>query len=408
MIDWEQYMTIKGLKAEGLSEREIARVTGHARKTVSKVLSGAHTMEVERPAPGSKLDPYKAYLTERYERYQLSAVRLIDEIRSQGYTGSVSTVRRFLQDLRAPAKRMKEVTVRFETAPGLQAQADWTECGRFTFENGRTLTVHAFVIVLGFSRQMFVRFTTSMKMAEFIACHQAAFVYFGGWTQKILYDNMKQIRTGPGKLNEAFLDFANHHGFAVNTHRPFRPRTKGKVERPNAYIKDNFLAGRRFASLDDLNAQVLHWLDHTANVRVHGTTHERPVDLWHQEGLTPLASQPVYRFSQPAGRIVSREAMVNYQGSRYSVPPVFAGRNVQVSAEGSMLRIVAGADLVAEHKKAARPGQSIVARDHLAELWKLTNEQTSAPRPDERERWHLTLSESVETIPLSIYEQVAS
>ena len=408
MISWKEHMTIKALAAEGLSRCEIARVTGHARETVKKVLDGAHAMQISRASPGSLLDPYKDHVRERFERYQLSAVRLIDEIRPMGYTGSVVTLRRFLKDLRGPVERSKTVTLRYETPPGLQAQADWTECGRFEFAEGRKLTVYAFLMVLGYSRQMFVQFTTSMKMAELIACHQAAFAYFGGWPRKVLYDNMKQIRIRPGKLNEMFLDFANHHGFVVDTHRPYRPRTKGKVERPVDYLKDNFLAGRTFASLDDLNAQGRHWLEHVANVRLHGTTHERPVDRFTQEGLTPVTTMPAYRFNLPVGRIVSREAMVHYQGSRYSVPPAFAGRNVQVTSEGGALRIVAGAELIAEHRKAARSGQSIMARDHLAELWKLTHEQIAAPRLDERERWHLRLKDEVEAVPLSVYEQVAS
>jgi hypothetical protein len=204
------------------------------------------------------------------------------------------------------------------------------------------------------------------------------------------------------------MDFAAHHGFAVKTHRPYRPRTKGKVERPNDYIKDNFLAGRSFASLEDLNAQVLHWLENTANVRVHGTTGAVPAERWREEGLVPLASMPVYRFHQPVGRIVSNEAIVHYNGSRYSVPPAFAGQKVNVSAEGGILKIVAGESAVAEHRQAMRGGQLIVAREHLAEMWKLTHAQTAAPRRDERERWHLTLNQSVEHVALSVYDKVAS
>jgi len=408
MISWEQHMDIKSLAAAGVSGREIARRTGHARDTIRKVLKGEHKMRVERRKQGSMLDPFKDHVRERFERYQLSAVRLLDEIRPMGYRGSIITLRRYLKDLRGPTERKKRVTVRFETLPGRQSQADWTDCGRFDIGERRRLAVHAFVIVLGWSRYMFVRFTTSMKLADLIACHQAAFAYFGGWTNEILFDNMKQIRIGPGQLNEGFMDFANHHGFAVKTHRPYRPRTKGKVERPNDYIKDNFLAGRTFESIDDLNVQVMHWLDHTANVRVHGTTGEVPKERLARECLIPLASQPVYRFHQAVPRIVSNEATVHYQGSRYSVPPAFAGQKVNVSVDGGFLKIVAGQDLVAEHRQAMRGGQLIVAREHLAELWKLTNEQTAAPRHDERERWHLRLTQPVERVPLSVYEKVVS
>ena len=175
-------MDIKELAVQGVSTREIARRTGQSRNTVRKVLRGQHQMRVAERVRDCKLDPYKDHVRERFERYALSAVRLIDEIRPMGYAGSIVTLRRYLKELKGPVARMKKVTVRFETPPGVQAQADSTECGRFAFANGRTLTVHAFVIVLGWSRMMFVRFTTSMKLAELIACHQAAFAVMRIWS----------------------------------------------------------------------------------------------------------------------------------------------------------------------------------------------------------------------------------
>lgn len=398
-------MDVKSLAGEGVSMREIARRTGLSRNTVRKVLRGEHPMRMKPVERSSKLDPYKPRVRERYEAYGLSAVRLIEEIRPLGYEGGIVTLRRYLKTLKAPAERMRKLTVRFETAPGKQAQVDWSECGRFEL-GGKKLTIYAFLMVLGFSRAMYVRFTTSMRMAELIACHQAAFAYLGGWPIEILYDNMKQVRVGPGKLNEAFMDFAAHHGFAVKTCRAYRPRTKGKVERPVDYLKDNFLAGRSFAGIDDLNAQVRHWLDHTANVRIHGTTGVRPNERLLEETLTPVCAVAPYRFTQPVTRVVSREAMVCFQGSRYSAPPALAGQNVRVSAEGGRLRIVAGEEIVAEHAQALKPGQCVVARAHLAELWKLTEREIAAPREEMRQRWHLLSAESVERVPLKTFETV--
>jgi hypothetical protein len=130
------------------------------------------------------------------------------------------------------------------------------------------------------------------------------------------------------------MNFAAYHDFAVKTCRVYRPRTKGKVERPVDYLKDNFLAGRTFADVDDLNAQVQHWLDHTVNVRVHGTTGAVPKERLAEETLTPVSAVAPYRFAQPVTRVVSREAMVCFQGSRYSAPPMLAGQSVRVSADG--------------------------------------------------------------------------
>jgi len=210
-----------------------------------------------------------------------------------GYTGSIATVRRFLRTLEPARQQAQRLTVRFETPPGQQAQADWAYAGRLQATDGTWFPVYIFVMVLGFSRMTYVEFTRSMRLDELIACHQRAFAYFGGWPREILYDNMKQIRLGPGHLTPAFVDFANHHGFAIRTHRPRRARTRGKVERAVRYVKNNFLSGRSFADLCDLNAQGQHWMAHTANCRLHATTGRVPFELWPQECQRSLKTDPV-------------------------------------------------------------------------------------------------------------------
>ena len=193
-----------------------------------------------------------------------------------GYTGSVVTLRRFLHSLKPERERLRKLTVRFETPPGKQAQADWAYCGRFSHPSGHIFPVYVFVMVLGFSRMLYIEFTSSMKLPALIACHLHAFDFFAGWPLEILYDNMKQVRLSPAELNPLFVDFAQHYGFAIKTHRIRRPRTKGKVERMVHYVKDAFLNGRTFTDLADLNAQAHSWLTHTANTRMHATTGQRP------------------------------------------------------------------------------------------------------------------------------------
>jgi hypothetical protein len=171
------------------------------------------------------------------------------------------------------------------------------------------------------------------------------------------------------------------------------------------YVKDNFLAGRVFHGLDDLNAQARRWLDATANVRVHGTTGQRPVDLFAQESLTPVTSVSPYRGVDPVQRTVSWEALVQFQGSRYSVPPAYAGQVVEVAADGGQILVSTGDTIIAEHRQAAQPGQCVAAKEHLAELWKLSAERTPAPREP---RWQLDLSPSVQQMPLAIFEEVCA
>lgn len=245
--------------------------------TVRKLLRAQRAPAPSARVQASKLDPYKPYLIERWTAHALSAVRLWPEIRAQGFTGSTQIVRRFLHTLKAERHVDQSLTVRFETPPSEQAQCDWAEVGRYPQPDGTSIRIYAFVMVLGYSRYLYIEFTRSMTLATLIRCHQNAFAFFGGWTQRILYDNMRQVIVGPERTNARFLDFARHHGFEAKRCRPYRPRTKGKVERSVSYLRDSFLNGRTFTGLDDLNAQGRHWLGSVANIRIHATTQARNI-----------------------------------------------------------------------------------------------------------------------------------
>jgi transposase len=292
MLNLDQFMNIRFLHKQGHSVREIARLTGHARNTVRKLLRATLTPVAASRVRASKLDIYKPYLTQRWQAHGLSAVRLWPEIRAQGFTGSIPIVRRFLHTLKAARHTDQSLTVRFETPPGEQAQCDWAEVGRYPQPDGTSVRAYAFVMVLGYSRYLYVEFTRSMTLPTLIRCHQNAFAFFGGWPRRILYDNMRQVVVGPERINARFLDFTRHHGFEVKRCRPYRPRTKGKVERSISYLRDSFLNGRTFTGLDDLNAQGRHWLGSVANIRIHGTTHARPCDRLLEETLTPCSGVP--------------------------------------------------------------------------------------------------------------------
>jgi transposase len=390
------------------SIRAVTKQTGYSRNTVRRMLRSATPPVFDKPARKTGVDDFADYLTRRFTEHGLSAERLLAEIRPQGFTGSVYMVRRFLRKLRPMRAAAATATVRFETAPGLQAQADWAYCGRHPDRAGRPVSVYAFVMVLGFSRTMFVRFTTSMALGTLIDCHRQAFAFFGGVPKQVLYDNMKQVRLDDGTLNPAFVDFASHHGFAVKTCRVRRPRTKGKVERMVDYVRDNFLLGREFADLPDLNAQATAWLDGVANVRVHATTGHRPVDLLANEAehLTPIGSIRPYTFVERLPRKVAAESMVSFRSSRYSVPPAYVGREVtvEVAHEGRSVVIRSGDAIVAEHPLAARRGESVTRKEHLDELWKLALQRTPAPLPS----WRLTFDHAVAATPLERYERLAA
>ena len=282
-------MDIKLLHRQGHSIRAIARMSGHSRNTVRKVLAANSPSDFKTPKRASKLDPFKDYLKKRINECNLSGVRLLEEIRAMGYDGGYTILKTYLRTLRPPTSA--RLTVRFETPPGEQAQCDWGHCGRYRDASGQLHSIYVFVWVLGFSRFMYVCFTTRMHLKSLVRCHQQAFDYCGGWPHSILYDNVKQVRLDAKSWNPHFMDFADHYGIVPKTHRPYRPRTKGKVERMVRYVKDNLLNGRSLADPEDLNAKALIWLEQTAKAPppaprwVIGASHEvrtRPLNVYQE------------------------------------------------------------------------------------------------------------------------------
>lgn len=394
-------MDIRSLHKEGHSIKAIARMTGRSRNTIRRVLREAGFTGFRKPQRTSCLDSYKEYLRNRYEECALSAVRLWSEIQAIGYTGSIATVRRYLHSLKPEQERLRKLTVRFETPPGKQAQVDWAYCGRFSDPAGHLVPVYAFVLVLGFSRMLYVEFTSSMKLPVLMRCHLNAFEFLGGWTREILYDNMKQVRLSPTELHPWFVDFAGHYGFAIKTHRVRRPRTKGKVERMVHYVKDGFLNGRSFTDLADLNAQARHWLANTANCRVHATTQQRPSDLWKQEQLSALDSAARYPLCEFVPRKAGFDGFVRFERSRYSLPPEYAGQTVLIGQREQQIVIRSRELIVAEHRPAQKAGETVADPAHVAALWKLSLHQAKTPPP----RWQLTFDQQVATTPLAAYQE---
>lgn len=193
----EEWLDIHMLRKQGHSIRKIARLTGQSRNTVRSILRQKAPCAYDASGRESKLEEFKVYVKKRYEECALSAVRILEEIKPMGYTGSIWPLRHYLQTLAQPAKAMAKMTVRFETAPGEQAQVDWAYCGRFPNASGKVISIYVFVMVLCFSRMMFVKFTTSMRLPMLLDCHLQAFHFFGGWTTSLLFDNMKQVKISP-------------------------------------------------------------------------------------------------------------------------------------------------------------------------------------------------------------------
>lgn len=404
MLNLDQFMDIRFLQKQGHSVREIARLTGHSRNTVRKMLRADGSPRPTRRECKSILDPFKDYLRQRWQEHGLSSVRLHQEIVALGFLGCSKLVSRFIARLRRSIQVSQRLTVRFETPPGEQAQCDWAEVGRFAMPDGIMARVYAFVMVLSFSRYMYIEFTRSMRVDVLIRCHQSAFAFFGGWPKRILYDNMRQVVIRPDRVNPRFNDFARYYGFEVKRHRPYRPRTKGKVERMVGYVRGNFLNGRSFAGMEDLNGQGRQWLGSVANVRVHATTGARPCDLLLEEPLTPIAGQQPYHLIHSVTRRVGAEALVRFERSDYSVPAGLVGQQVYVDASAGRILIRTKDLVVAEHERAKEAGQRVEAPVHVRERWQRSLEARPAPPKG----CHITFAEEVQVRPLAVYAEVSS
>jgi transposase len=297
VIDLEEWVDIVALHRQGFPIKAIARKLGISRNAVRRALRrDGPPVRAAQKRPPSKLEPFKDYLLSRLAEFpELSTVVLFEEIQAQGYAGGLTILRNFTRPYRV---RRREPVVRFETPPGRQAQVDWAHLGTHVLD-GILTPLYLFVMVLGFSRALYAEVVTSTDVGTFLRLHVHAFESFGGIPEEILYDNQKQVvlaRTADGpRFHPEFLSFCGQFGFGPRLCRPYRARTKGKVERAIGYVKDRFFCGRTFTDLADMNHQLAHWLSEVANQREHATTGEAPSLRLLREGLRPLAEAKPWR-----------------------------------------------------------------------------------------------------------------
>lgn len=402
MINRDKWGAIASLVAQGVKKKAIARTLGLHIQTVRKWMAQGEWAPLCRPARKTKLDAFRAWAAARLPQIGYSAVVLLEELRGQGYTGSYEQVKRLVRPFREEQARLEAATVRFETAPGQQAQVDW---GTSVVPlGGQEIRLQFFVMVLGYSRRIFAQATLDQKVPALLSCHEAAFDHFGGRTRDVLYDNPKTIaleREGRlVRLNPVFEDFARYWGYSPRLCWPYRARTKGKVESGVKYVKRNFLPGKSFESLEHLNRELLRWCVEVADRRVHGTTHRVPAEAFAEEGLVPTSGHPPYRLVETPHRTVATDCLVSYQTNRYSVPARLVGKTVDVVVSGSVLSIYHRGERVAEH--ALNPGrfQTVMEKAHYADLFKRTA-PVAKPTPS------IVPWPDVEERPLAVYEDLA-
>jgi transposase len=329
-------------------------------KTVRRCLQQASWQPYHRaPTSHALLTAHRSLLEQRAPAVGYSAQVLYQELLQQhGYTGSYQTVKRFVRPLREAETLAARATVRFETPPGLQSQIDWGQA-TVPFRSGRAVR-HFFILTLGYSRRGFYLACRDEQLPTFLDAHERAFDHFGGHTKEHLYDRPRTVcwPTPEGLVwNPTFQAFAQYWGFDARLCRPYRAQTKGKVESGVKYLKRNFLVGRTFVDDTHLGEALCDWMGTIADQRIHGTTHERPIERFAAERahLFPTAHQPAFRLEATYPRVVAEDFLVNLDTNRYSVPFRFIGRTVTVQRREGRVLIRYQEQLIAEH--AELPGR---------------------------------------------------
>ena len=359
---------------QGASQRVISQTLGVSRGLVERVLAkhrGARHGQTEaRPKRPSLLDPYAPVIEELLARYpDLTVTRLQEELCSRGFTGGYTIVRQRLQELRPRATR--QPVIRFETAPGAQAQMDYAVYDlEFTDEGRRR--VNLFSYVLGYSRRQYLRFVEAQDFDTTVPQHVRAFEHLGGVAATCLYDNFKVVVSGHDGdqplYNPRFLAFATHYGFRPVACRRRRPQTKGKVEKAFFYVERNLLNGRTFRSLAHLNEVTADWLANTADVRLHRETQQTPRarHALEQPHLIPLPAAP-YEVAPVEYRTVRVDGFVVWRQNRYSVPLRYLGQILPVRiTEDELIVYSPQLQEVARHQRLPRTasGQQSLQPEH--------------------------------------------
>jgi len=296
MISYETYCTILDYsRREGLSAGQIALKMGLDPRTVSRWLNAGAYQLRQSTQRSSKLDPFKPSIVRLLEKHPYSAMQVFQRIKEEGYDGGYTIVKDYVRSVR-PVRQPAFLTLSFE--PGECAQVDWGEYGSVNVGSTRR-RLSFFVMVLCYSRLMYLEFTVSQTMEHFLGCHQNAFDYFGGVPRKLMVDNLKSavLRRLIGQapvFNARYLDFSRHYGFDIAACNVGKGNEKGRVENGVGYVKKNFLNGLDIPDFSAVNPAARQWLESIANVRIHGETHEKPVVRFEKErsALQPLPAMP--------------------------------------------------------------------------------------------------------------------
>ena len=351
----------------------ISMQLGIHHSVVDRVLAHAGLPKVERARGPSIVDPYLPFIVETLSEFpSLTAARIYHMIRQRGFTGCESLLRQRVAELRP--RKLPEAYLRLKTLPGEQAQVDWGHFGHIEIGKAKR-PLMAFVVVLSWSRQLFLQFYLNQQMENFLRGHVAAFEAWGGLPKILLYDNLKSAvleRQGHVmRFNSTLLDLASHYHFQPRAAAPARGNEKGRVERAIRYIRDSFFAGRHYQSIDDLNQQARDWSLKISDERRCQENTEltiREAFLKEKPSLLSLPDNPFDTNEQLPVKS-QKTPYVRFDSNDYSIPHQHVQKLLTVNASLKQVRIIDGDKLIAEHPRSFSKGEQIEKVEHVNALW---------------------------------------
>jgi transposase len=376
MLEPEEVSAILRLNELGWGAKRIARELGISRNTAKDYIAAGGWAPYRPPQRKKALDGHEEWLRERLRRHRGNADVIRQELAAEkGLIVSLRTVERAVQRYRRELAAEARATMRFETPPGKQLQIDFGE--RLVEIGGSKIRAYLFVATLGYSRRHHIRAFRSERQESWFEGLESAFVKFGGVPEEVLFDNARALvvehdpRTRTVVFNDKLKAFAKHWGFRPLACAPYRARTKGKTENGVGYVKRNAIAGRCFPSWEAFEAHLEAWSRDVADVRLHGTTGEPPIERFRRaeaQALKPIAGMPPFQAVRELIRRVQSDCAIEIDGNAYSVPWRLIGETVRATITDGMVRVHHGIHEVAVHPVGAGRRRRIIDPAHFEGL----------------------------------------
>lgn len=367
MIDYQTFCQLKQLhEHENLSVVQAARELNLDPRTAARWLAQSRFQPKKIGTKASILDSFKTEIRRMVEKHPYTATQIYQRLKEMGYEGGYNTVKRYTRVIR-PSRTKAFLKLAF--APGECAQVDWGIFGK-VYVGQTTRRLSFFVMVLCYSRLMYLEFTVSQTMEHWLACHQNAFEYFGGLPSRIMIDNLKSgvLRRLVGEspvFHPKYLDFASHFGFDVTACNVGKGNEKGRVESGVGYVKKNLLNGLEIHDFSQINPLARQWLETIANVRIHGETKKKPTEMFADEKtlLKPLPAFP-YDTATISQVRASSQFRVAFDANRYTVPAEYAGHPLTLKAYPDRICLYHQEKLIARHDRSYDRQKDFEDPDH--------------------------------------------